>query len=244
MVDLAALSRANADRWSKAKLTRRTEAGMIAARLFRAKTRYKAVEKLTGVPWWFIACVHEREASQNWNTQLGQGDPLDRVSVHVPAGRGPFTTWEAGAVDALKNCPPYSARNKDWSIGGALAAFEAYNGLKYFSAGRPSPYVFSGTSIYDPPTGPGGKVLVDHGPIEDVYPPGHKHAGERVVDPQMGCAALLMALMALDPTITFTGAKITPVDPKPSQPSVTNPSPGSLGAFIASIFAAIFKRKS
>jgi putative chitinase len=36
----------------------------------------------------------------------------------------------------------------------------------------------------------------------------------------------------------------TPPDvPKPSQPSVTNPSPGSIGAFIAAIFAAIFKRK-
>lgn len=35
-----------------------------------------------------------------------------------------------------------------------------------------------------------------------------------------------------------------PAVPKPTQPSITNPSPGSLGAFIASIFAAIFKRKS
>lgn len=238
MADLNALARANATLWAKAKLTRKTEAGMIAARLFKAKSRYLTVEKLTGVPWWFVACVHEREASQNWNTQLGQGDPLDRVSTHVPAGRGPFTSWEAGALDALKNCQPYSARNKDWSIGGALAAFEAYNGLKYFAAGRPSPYVFSGTSVYDPPTGPGGKVLVDHGPIENV------------VDKQMGCAAMLLALMALDPTITFTGSKITPAPsvpqaaPKPPQPSVTNPSPGSIGAFIASIFAAIFKRKS
>jgi lysozyme family protein len=232
MLDLNAMSAANAKRWAQAKLTRKTEAGMTAARLFRAKTRYKAVEKLTGVPWWFVACVHEREASQNWNTQLGQGDPLDRVSVHVPAGRGPFTTWEAGAVDALKNCQPYSARNKDWSIGGALAAFEAYNGLRYFNSGRPSPYVFSGTSIYDPPTGPGGKVVVDHGPIENV------------VDKQMGCAAMLMALMALDPTITFTGTKITPVPnapAKPAPPSITNPSPGSLGAFVATLIAAILR---
>jgi len=227
MVDLNALTRANADRWSKAKLTRKTAAALIAARLYKAKTRYKAVEKLTGVPWWFVACVHEREASQNWNTQLGQGDPLDRVSVHVPAGRGPFTTWEAGAVDALKNCQPYSARNKDWSIGGALAAFEAYNGLKYFVAGRPSPYVFSGTSIYDPPTGPGGKVVVDHGPIENV------------VDKQMGCAAMLMALMAIDPTITFTGTKITPA-PEP-KPSITNPPKGSIGDFVATLIAAILR---
>jgi len=69
-----------------------------------------------------------------------------------------------------------------------------------------------------------------------------------VVDQQLGCAGLLIAMMALDPTITFTGAKLTPVPPqstpKPPQstPSITNPSPGSLGAFIASVFAAIFKR--
>lgn len=40
---------------------------------------------------------------------------------------------------------------------------------------------------------------------------------------------------------------LPPDIPKPApskQPSITNPSPGSIGAFIASIFAAIFKRKS
>lgn len=40
-----------------------------------------------------------------------------------------------------------------------------------------------------------------------------------------------------------TDRPVTPDVPKPSQPSVTNPSPGSIGAFIASIFAAIFRRK-
>lgn len=39
--------------------------------------------------------------------------------------------------------------------------------------------------------------------------------------------------------------KPTPIPPAPVpiKPSVTNPSPGSIGAFLASIFAAIFKRK-
>jgi lysozyme family protein len=231
MVDLNALTRANADRWSRAKLTRATEANNIAQHLFQAKKRYQAVEARTGVPWPVIAVIHEREASQNWNTQLGQGDPLNRASVHVPAGRGPFSTWEDGAYDALVLCAPFLARRKDWSLSAALTALETYNGIGYAAKGVPSPYVWAGTNQYV-----SGKYVRD-----GVYDPGK-------VDQQMGCAALLMALMALDPTITFAGAKITPAAPvppvKPSQPSITNPAPGSIGAWIASIFNAIFKRKS
>ena len=71
-----------------------------------------------------------------------------------------------------------------------------------------------------------------------------------VVDSQPGCAGLLMAMMALDPTITFTGATISPavrVTPrppeKPAAPSLVNPAKGSI-AFIANIFNAVFRRKS
>jgi hypothetical protein len=58
-----------------------------------------------------------------------------------------------------------------------------------------------------------------------------------------------MAMMELDPTITLTGAQIAPPigtapDEKPAAPSITNPARGSLGAFIADIFNAIFRRKS
>ncbi len=139
-----------------------------------AKARYQAVEKTTGVPWWFIAVVHEREASQNWNTQLGQGDPLNKKSTHVPKGRGPFSTWEEGAVDALVNCAPYAAKNKDWSPGGALTMLEKYNGLGYFNRGLPSPYVWAGTDQYVK-----GKFVAD-----GVFDP-------NAVDKQLGCAGLL-----------------------------------------------------
>jgi len=44
--------------------------------------------------------------------------------VHVPAGRGPFASWEEAAIDALVDCAPHLARNKDWSIGGALTELE------------------------------------------------------------------------------------------------------------------------
>jgi lysozyme family protein len=197
---LVTLRTANAARWKSAKLTR--DFSGVAKRLVAAKVRYLPVQTRTGVPWAVVAVIHEREADQNWSTQLGQGDPLHHVSVHVPAGRGPFASWEDGAVDALVHCPPFAAHNADWSIGGTLTQLEEYNGLKYAYAGRPSPYVWSGTSIYDPPTGPGGKVLVDHGPIEDVYPSG-LHKGQRVVDMQLGCAGLLLTMVAIDPTIKF-----------------------------------------
>src|SRR5678816_4194786 len=35
----------------------------VAKRLVAAKDRYLIVEKKTGVPWWWIAPVHERESS-------------------------------------------------------------------------------------------------------------------------------------------------------------------------------------
>jgi len=52
-----------------------------------------------------------------------------------------------------------------------------------------------------------------------------------------------------DPTKIGQQPVTTPVLPPPAKqvipnpPSVTSPAPGSIGAFIASIFAAIFRRK-
>jgi hypothetical protein len=159
--------------------------------------------------------------------------------VHVPAGRGPFKSWEEAAVDALVNCRPCAARNRDWSIGGTLTRLEEYNGLGYASRGRPSPYVWSGTDQYT-----SGKYIRD-----GVYDPG-------AVDKQLGCAGLLMAMMALEPTITFTGVTIAPAQPvrnvaKPaapniSKPSIAHPSKGSVGAAIATLLStvlSIFRRK-
>lgn len=168
----------NSKRWTAMKIPAQygpmfeTVANRLSAPA--AKARYQAVEKKTGVPWQFIAVTHEREASQNWNTQLGQGDPLDKKSTHVPKGRGPFKTWEDGAIDALVNCAPYAAKNTDWSVGGTLAMLEKYNGLGYAGMGRPSPYIWSHTNQYT-----SGKYVRDH-----EYNPS-------VVDSQLGCAGIL-----------------------------------------------------
>jgi lysozyme family protein len=100
------------------------------------------------IAWVFIAVSHYRESSQDFATNLGQGDPWNKVSVHVPAGRGPFKSFEDAAVDALAKCSPYAAKLKDWSIGGMLTNLERYNGIGYANKGIPSPYIWSGTDQY------------------------------------------------------------------------------------------------
>ena len=235
MPDLVALRAANERRWAVAKLTRGPEFERPATNAFANKVSYLEIEKRTGVHWCFVAVTHYRESSQDFSKSLAQGDPWNKVSTHVPAGRGPFKSFEDAAVDALVSCPPYAARNKDWSIGGMLTLLERYNGLGYASRGIPSPYIWSGTDQYK-----SGKYIRDR-----VFDP-------NVVDKQLGCAGLILEMMQVDPTITFTGAKIPPAAPaitpvpaeKPSVPSIANPSRGSIGAFIASILSAVFKRKS
>jgi len=173
------LLQANQERWNKCQVnaSKQSTFDSVARRLMAAKARYQAVEARTGVPWWFIAVVHEREASQSWNANIAQGDRWDRVSTHVPRGRGPFSSWEEAAYDALVNCAPYAARNKDWSMGNALTMLEKYNGLGYFNKGIPSPYIWAGTNQYSR-----GKYVADG--VFDA----------NAVDTQLGCAGLLKAM--------------------------------------------------
>lgn len=211
MTNIPALIVRNQGRWQNAKLTRGPELTSVARRLVAMKARYQKVSEKTGVPWFVVAVIHERESSQNWNRSLAQGDRWDQVSTHVPAGRGPFASWEAAAIDALIVCHPYAAKWTDWTPGGTMTILEMYNGLAYAAAGQPSPYVWSGTDQYRI-----GKILVDHGPIEPV------------VDKQLGCAGLVMAMMLVDPSIRFLGQ--TPVPAPTPAPDVPKPVPVPLPA--------------
>ncbi|WP_315792435.1 hypothetical protein [Bradyrhizobium sp. SZCCHNRI1002] len=230
-VDLAALKADNLARWQRAAPMRDFSA--VARRLAASKARYQVVSAQTGVPWCVIAVIHERESSQSWTASLAQGDRWDRVSVHVPAGRGPFKSWEDAAVDALVRCAPYAARWMDWSIGGALTLLEQYNGLGYARRGVPSPYIWAGTDQYR-----AGKYVRD-----GVYDPD-------VVDKQLGCAGLLLAMRGLDASIVPSNASVPSVPP-PSQAmpapqaSIAHPAKGSIGDLVASLVRTViltFKR--
>lgn len=187
MIDLEKLTAENLTRWDAANviLARRATIDSICHRLIDAKPRYQTVTAATHVPWPVIAVIHERESSQSWTASLAQGDPWNRPSIHVPAHRGPFRSWEAAASDALVICPPHAARWSDWTIGGALTLLEQYNGLGYAMRVIPSPYIWSGTDQYH-----SGKYIADG------------HFDPDAIDQQTGCAALLVCMTMIDPTIS------------------------------------------
>jgi lysozyme family protein len=194
----------NAARWSAMhlKADRIAAFDATAKRLCDpgAKARYLAISAKSGVPWFVVAVIHEREAGgpPHWDKQLGQGDPLAHVSVHEPAGRGPFlnhpedtetvNAFYRCALDALTDCAPHAARWIDWSAGGTLTLLEEYNGLGYAVRGMPSAYVWSGSDQYV-----SGKFVADH-----VYRAG-------VVDVQEGCAPIIARMMAIDSSVHFAG---------------------------------------
>jgi lysozyme family protein len=212
----------NAARWQVAKVhpDRQAEFESVAKRLIAAKPRYEVVAARTNVPWYMIAVIHEREAGQNWERSIAQGDPWDRKSVHVPAGRGPFKSWEDAAIDALTNCAPYAARCKDWSSGGMLALLESYNGLGYAHKGLPSPYIWSGTDQYV-----SGKYVRD-----GVFDP-------KAVDKQLGCAGLLLAMVAIDPSISLTHSTAA----SSATPAVATKPTTSKGGFWRAMLAALLQ---
>ncbi len=193
MIELAKLKTANAARWTAMHADPALVAALdaVAARLIdpAAKARYETVTAQTSVPWFVIAVIHEREASQSWTGNLAQGDPWNAVSVHVPKGQGPFDSWEAAAVNALERCAPYAAHWADWSIGGALTLLEAYNGLGYAQRGVPSPYVWAATDQYK-----SGKYIADG------------HYDPNAIDHQLGCAALLARMAVADNSIVLGAA--------------------------------------
>jgi lysozyme family protein len=150
------------------------------------KSRYQGVERDTGVPWMMIAAIHRRESDCDFDTYLGNGEPLDEVTTLVPAGRGPFDSWEEGAVDALT----YDGLTEvpDWRLEKMLFYLEKYNGLGYYNQNPsiPSPYLWAGTSIQQP-----GKYVAD-----GKFDPNE-------MDEQPGCCGVLYAIHRLDPPAQY-----------------------------------------
>jgi len=176
---------ANAARWATVEVSHACvdSAKAIAKRIAADRDFYSSVSKATGVPWWVIGIIHYREADFSIKASLAQGDPWNKVSTHVPRGRGPFVSWQEAAIDALKNCAPYAARWKDWSFGGALTLLEEYNGLGYERVHHEaSPYLWAATNHEE-----WGKYTADGEWHHDIW------------DKQLGAAAILKALCELGP---------------------------------------------
>lgn len=159
----------------------------IAAKILSNQTRYEAVQQKINVPWYFIAVIHNMEASLNFTKHLHNGDSLKKRTVNIPAGKpkaDPIQgwqvgyTWEESAIDALKS--KEFDQVKDWSLAAQLWQLERYNGFGYrqYHADVLTPYLWSGTNLYTK-----GKYTADG-----------KWDGNAVSE-QIGVAALLKILI-------------------------------------------------
>lgn len=192
-------------RWDSAKVVpaKIASADNFVRLIFRNRAKYERVEDATGVPWYFIAVTHMRESSCDFRGVLHNGEHIigtGRKTSLVPAGRGPFQTWEQAAIDALKLHSLHKIA--DWSLERVLYECERFNGWGYYRKGVVSPYVWAGTTIYR-----SGKYIRD-----GVYDPSH-------VDTQLGCAIVLKRLEANGVTVDNDPAPPAP-EPVPPPPDI------------------------
>lgn len=183
-----ATERGYANLWESATLKGGADAAnaeTFADKIIAAEQRYRVVQTVTGVPWYFIGALHMRESSCNFEGVLHNGDRIigtGGLTTRVPAGRGPFATWEAAAIDALKLKDMH--RVQSWSVARMLYQAEVFNGLGYVGKGVNSAYVWAGTNHEQL-----GKYVADHvwdGSFDD---------------PQLGVAAVLIRLAQKRPDI-------------------------------------------
>jgi lysozyme family protein len=177
--------------WNRAKVRPENAAAArtVAHKIIANKAKYQAVEARTGVPWFMIGPIHNRESSLRFNAHLHCGTSLATRTTLVPKGRpkkgSPPFTWEESAIDALSEPPHALSKVQNWSLERILYETEKYNGWGYLGKGN-SPYLWAGTSEYR-----GGKYVRDH-----VYDP-------NAWDKQLGCVALLKTLAELDPGVAL-----------------------------------------
>ena len=148
------------------------------------KEIYQEIEAATGLPWHMVAVLHRRESGANFDSYLGNGQPLDRRTTDVPRGRGPFKDFISGAIDAVHQ-EGWSTIT-DWRLEKELFYCEAFNGPGYDMRKIPSPYVWGGTNIQTR-----GKYVADGkwDPLE--------------LDTQPGCAPILKTIATLDTSVKF-----------------------------------------
>lgn len=221
-----ATERGYANLWASATLKGGADAAnadLFSDKIIAAEAKYRAVQAATGVPWFFIGALHMRESSCNFAGVLHNGERIigtGRVTSLVPAGRGPFSSWEEAAIDALKLKDMH--RIQHWSVARMLYQAEVFNGLGYVGRGINSPYVWAGTNHEQR-----GKYVRD----------GEFNANAE--DTQLGVAAVLIRLAQKRPDIAADLYPSTPVEKPPmDEPDLLKEIQG-LRADIAALPAAI-----
>ena len=192
---------------STAKITRPQVVSRGVDEIMRVISSYEDTAKATGIPAAWIACADCREDDCNPRDGIGQGDPWNRVSRHVPAGNGPFASKSEAdrfylhydRIDQLQG-------STSWTLPYMTFDWEKWNGFGPRAHGYLSGYPWSCTDVYDTPKygghGKGGKYVAD-----GVWDPGK-------LDPQPGCVALYLELIRRRPDLAV-GSLPAPIGAPP-----------------------------
>lgn len=125
------------------------EVNKIVNRIFANREIYQSVSSTFANPirWYHVAVIHYMECTLNFNCYLGNGQPYNKRTTIIPIGRGPFFSFQAGAIDAIKL--QGLDKEQDWSIGNTLYILEGFNGYGYTQYhNMNSPYLYSGSNHY------------------------------------------------------------------------------------------------
>jgi lysozyme family protein len=157
-----ALLRDEFDAWFKALIVRdehRDKVEWHTKQLLKNQSGYREVSRqVHRMPWAMVGVIHAMECCFNFAGHLHNGDPLTDRTRHVPSGQPqtgtPPFSWEESAVDALIR--EGFDRVADWSIPHMLYLLEKYNGFGYRKMGKPTPYLWSFSNLYEK-----GKYVAD-----------------------------------------------------------------------------------
>ena len=89
MPNFAAMKAGYRNLWDAARVTRVKTADRVAESILANRERYAAIEAATGVPWFFIAAIHDRESGRDWRGVLHNGERIvgpGRKTTLVPRG--------------------------------------------------------------------------------------------------------------------------------------------------------------
>ena len=166
-----------------------------AGKAMKQKNLYDPVATMTGVPWWVVACLHHMECDANPAGGIDNGDPWNKATVHVPAHRGPYASFEAEAVDALLQYQKpenwgVHLTGRNWNDPGWVFWFlESWNGFgaRQDRGGQTTPphapaYLYNGAEMNHVPLYLKGKDTSDF------------HFDPEARSSQVGCFAFMLAL--------------------------------------------------
>lgn len=171
-----------------------------AKRVLRGKDRFLPVQEQLKIPAIWMMASFEREASSNFNLSPAQGDPWRRKSVNEPKGRGPFSSWEASALDAYRFDRIQDFPADTWTWAFAAYTGERFNGFGFRNHGIRSAYLWAGTNMYTI-----GMYISD-----GSWRPG-------VRDHRVGIIPVMRLMNQLDPTLHLVDA-LPVMIPPPIEP--------------------------